>query len=78
MMMAMSMNQLNSKPAIFTRNFFLASTYWISEETLLGSAAVLMAFTSTVAAATPSMFSAVPTMVWSALKLMQATPSRAE
>ena len=41
-------------------------------------AAVLMAFTITVAPAMPSIFSAVPTMVWSALKLMQATASKLE
>ena len=42
---------------------FFASTYMISEEGFEASAEVLMALTMTVAAATPSMFSAVPTMV---------------
>ena len=37
-----------------------------------------MALTMTVAPAVPSRFSAVPTSVWSALKLMQATASRLE
>ena len=40
--------------------------------------AVFMAFTKTVAPAVPSRFMAVPTRVWSALKLMQATPSKQE
>ena len=71
------MNQLNSVPGEMT-NAFLASTYMISEDTLEESAAVLMALTMTVAAAVPSMFRAVPTMVWSALKLMAATASREE
>ena len=40
--------------------------------------AVLMAFTITVAAAVPSRFMAVPTRVWSALKLIAATASSSE
>ena len=72
------MNQLNSKEPMFTRNAFLAPAYWMVEDTSSGLAAVLMALTMTVAPAVPSMFRAVPTMVWSALKLMQATASRLE
>ena len=48
------------------------------EETSSGFAAVLIALTMTVAPAVPSRFSAVPTSVWSARKLMLATPSSAE
>ena len=61
-MSAISMNQLNSKPPMFTRKAFFALAYWMVEETSSGLAAVLIALTMTVAAATPSMFSAVPTM----------------
>ena len=43
-----------------------------------GFSAVFIALTITVAAATPSILSAVPTMVWSALKFMQATASSVE
>ena len=43
-----------------------------------GLAAVLMALTITVAAAVPSRFMAVPTSVWSALKLTAATASSRE
>ena len=67
------MNQLNSKPPMFTRKAFFALMYWMVEDTLSGLSAVLMALTMTVAAAVPSMFMAVPTMVWSALKLIAAT-----
>ena len=48
------------------------------EDTSSGLAAVLMALTMTVAPAVPSMFRAVPTMVWSALQLMAETASSAE
>ena len=48
------------------------------EDTLSESAAVFMALTNTVAAAVPSRFMAVPTRVWSALKLMAATASSRE
>ena len=44
-----------------------------ADQTIVGTALNMLG----VAAATPSRFSAVPTMVWSALKLMQATPSSA-
>ena len=40
---------------------------------MFGSAAMLMALTTTTAAAVPNRFRAVPTSVWSALKLMAAT-----
>ena len=73
-----SVNQLNSKLPMAVENAFLAPAYCTMEETSSGLAAVLMAFTITVAPAMPSIFSAVPTMVWSALKLMQATASRLE
>ena len=72
------MNQLNSNPPIFTRKSFFAGPYWMIEETSSGLAEILIALTMTVEAARPSMFSAVPTMVWSALKLMQATANSAE
>ena len=72
------MNQLNSKEPMFTKKAFFAPAYWMVEDTSSGLAAVLMAFTITVAPAMPSIFSAVPTMVWSALKLMQATARRLE
>ena len=62
------MNQLNSKEPMFTRKAFLALTYCMVEDTSSGLAAVFIAFTITVAAAVPSMFMAVPTMVWSALQ----------
>ena len=71
------MNQLNSVPSARMK-FFFASIYMISEEGFAESAAVLMAFTMTVAAAVPSRFMAVPTRVWSALKLMAATASSSE
>ena len=74
----MSMNQLNSNEPMLTRNACFAPPYWMMEETSSGLEAVLIALTITVAAAVPSIFSAVPTMVWSALKLMQATASSAE
>ena len=45
---------------------------------MFGFSAMLMAFTNTVAAAVASMFIAVPTSVWSALKLMAATARRSE
>ena len=48
------------------------------EDTLSTLSAVFMALTNTVAAAVPSRFMAVPTSVWSALKLMAATPSSRE
>ena len=48
------------------------------DATLFGFSAILMAFTNTVAAAVASMFMAVPTRVWSALKLMAATARRSE
>ena len=54
-------------------NFFFGSMYWMIELTSLGFLAVLIALTITVAAAVPSMFRAVPTIVWSALKLMAAS-----
>ena len=57
---------------------FLACTYWTVEETLSGFSAMLMDFTMTVARAAASMFIAVPTRVWSALKLMPAMPKREE
>ena len=72
------MNQLNSKEPMLTVNAFLAPANWMMEDTSSGLEAVLMALTITVAPAVPSMFRAVPTMVWSALKLMQATASRLE
>ena len=59
-------------------NAVFGVAYWMAEETSSGLAAVLMALTMTVAPAVPSRFSAVPTSVWSALKLMQATASRLE
>ena len=71
------MNQLNSVPSTMMKLFF-GPMYMISEEVLEESAAVLMAFTMTVAAAVPSRFMAVPTRVWSALKLMAATASSRE
>ena len=74
----MTMNQLNSKPPQRAIKAFFCSTYWMAEDTSSGLAAVLMALTITVAPAVPSRFRAVPTMVWSALKLMQATASSAE
>ena len=52
--------------------------YWMELETLSGLIDVFIALTNTVAAAVASRFIAVPTSVWSALKLMQATPSRQE
>ena len=48
------------------------------EETSSGLAAVFIALTMTVEAAMPSMLSAVPTIVWSALKLTHATARRLE
>ena len=72
------MNQLNSNEPRLTVNAFFAPAYCTMEETSSGFAAVLMALTMTVAPAVPSRFSAVPTSVWSALKLMQATASSAE
>ena len=63
----MSMNQLNWKGPMFVTNIFLGSMYWTAELTSSGFAAVLIALTITVAAAVPSMFRAVPTIVWSAL-----------
>ena len=77
-MTAMTMNQLNWKEPMLTMKAFFWLTYWMVEDTSSGLAAVLMALTMTVAAAVPSMFRAVPTMVWSALKLMAATASREE
>ena len=62
-MTASSMNQLNSKLPMFTRNAFFALIYCMVEETLSGLSAVFIALTMTVAAAVPSMFMAVPTMV---------------
>ena len=50
----------------------------MAEETFDTSSAMLMALTMTVAAAVPSRFIAVPTSVWSALKLIAATASRSE
>ena len=72
------MNQLNSKEPRFTVNAFFGAAYWMMEDTSSGLAAVLMALTMTVAPAVPSRFSAVPTSVWSALKLIQATASKQE
>ena len=72
------MNQLNSKPPMLTRKAFFCSIYWMVAETLPESAAVFMALTNTVAAAVASRFMAVPTRVWSALKLMAATASSRE
>ena len=74
----MSMNQLNSNDPKYTTNFFFGSMYWIMELTSFGFAAVLIALTMTVAAAVPSMLRAVPTIVWSALKLIAATASSDE
>ena len=71
------MNQLNSVPSTIM-NAFLGPTYMISEEVLEAFSAVLMALTITVDAAVPSRFMAVPTRVWSALKLMAATASSSE
>ena len=62
-MRAISMNQLNSKPPMFTRNAFLALMYWMVEDTLSTLSAVFMALTNTVAPAVPSRFMAVPTSV---------------
>ena len=74
----MSMNQLNSNLPMLTMNAVFGVAYWMAEETSSGLAAVLMALTMTVAPAVPSRFIAVPTRVWSALKLMLATPSSVE
>ncbi len=63
---------------MFTMNACLGLMYSTTEETLSGFVLVLIDLTITVAAAVPRMLSAVPTIVWSALKLMQATPSREE
>ena len=59
----MSMNQLNSKPLMFTMNACFGLIYSTTEETLSGFAAVLIALTMTVAAAVPRMLSAVPMIV---------------
>ena len=77
-MNATSMNQLNSNEPMGARSAFFALPYCTMDETSSGLAAVLMALTMTVAAAVPSRFIAVPTSVWSALKLMLATASRQE
>ena len=69
---------MNSKEPMLTVKAFLALTYCTMEDTSSGLLAVLMALTMTVAPAVPSRFRAVPTRVWSALKLMQATASRQE
>ena len=72
------MNQLNSNEPMDTSSALFAPPYCTMDETSSGLAAVLMALTITVAPAVPSRFSAVPTRVWSALKLMLATASRQE
>ena len=65
-------------PPALMINAFLAFIYSTTEDTLLGSAAVFIALTITVARATPSILRAVPMIVWSALKLTQATASSSE
>ena len=75
---AASMNQLNWKPPMLTTRAFFACTYCTVEETLSGFSAMLMDLTITVASAAASMFIAVPTSVWSALKLIPAMPRREE
>ena len=62
-MTAMTMNQLPSKAPIWNENAFLGSMYWMVADTSSGLMAVLSALTMTVAAATLSIFIAVPTMV---------------
>ena len=66
-------NQLNEKPAISNPNASFCFPYLNAEDTFEASAAELIALTITVAPAVASMFIAVPTSVWSALKLIAAT-----
>ena len=72
-------NQLRSKYLpIRIINASLGFIYSITDETLLEFFAVFIALIITVAAAVASIFIAVPTIVWSALKFIDATASRSE
>ena len=72
-------NQLRSKYLpIRIINASLGFIYSTTDETLLEFFAVFIALIITVAAAVASIFIAVPTIVWSALKFIDATASRSE